>query len=87
MKEMEKANLYCPRDFSVIGFDDLPLSSLITPKLTTIAQDIERKAQFATKILFRHIEDRGLPAENVCLDVHLVERQSVRSMNKVMVAR
>lgn len=32
------AGLYCPKDISVIGFDDLPLARYFQPPLTTIAQ-------------------------------------------------
>ncbi|MCL2702009.1 MAG: LacI family transcriptional regulator [Defluviitaleaceae bacterium] len=70
-----------PRDCSVIGFDNLAVSGLIEPPLTTIEQDIEKKARTATEILFRHIADPARPAENVVLDVCLVERESVADRN------
>ena len=69
---------YCiPEDYSVIGFDNLPLSSFLTPQLTSVAQNIEQKAKYTLDILFRHLEDPSLPAENVILDVNLVVRDSV----------
>lgn len=66
-----------PQDYSLIGFDNLPISRYITPKLTTIGQDIGKKAELAGEMLFRHIQDPEAPAENVFLDVQLIERQSV----------
>lgn len=78
--QLEQMGYQVPRDYSVIGFDDLSISRYTTPKLTTIFQDIDLKAKTACDILFRHIEDNNMPMENVCLDVKLIERQSVRSL-------
>ncbi|MCM8709839.1 LacI family transcriptional regulator [Clostridium sp. SYSU_GA19001] len=72
--------LQVPKDYSIIGFDNLPLSYYVTPKLTTIAQDINLKAKLASDILFRHMNDLSLPSESIVLDVHLIERASVRSI-------
>lgn len=69
-----------PEQFSIIGFDNLPLSYYITPKLTTIAQDINKKAQLASDILFRHMKDCSIHAESINLDVQLIERDSVRTI-------
>lgn len=77
IEEMKTMGLRVPEDYSVIGFDDLPISHYVTPKLTTISQDINKKALLASDILFRHISDHSLPAESIVLDVNLVERESV----------
>ena len=36
---VKKEGLSVPEDISVIGFDDLPIASQLTPSLTTIRQD------------------------------------------------
>ncbi|MBQ3270031.1 MAG: LacI family DNA-binding transcriptional regulator [Clostridia bacterium] len=69
--------LRVPEDISVLGFDDLPIASLVTPRLTTIAQDLDQKASLTVGMLVRHIDDKSLPPERVTLDVHVVERDSV----------
>ncbi|MCR5595357.1 MAG: LacI family transcriptional regulator [Lachnospiraceae bacterium] len=40
-----------PDDISIIGFDDTPLSRMLTPRLTTIRQDMRQKAQVATEYM------------------------------------
>lgn len=65
-----------PEDVSVVGFDDLDISAIVTPKLTTVAQDIPTKAAMAVDLLLTAIEKRDRPAEPVTLDVHLVPRES-----------
>jgi LacI family transcriptional regulator len=78
MDHLRALGISVPEDCSVIGFDNLPFGAYTAPRLTTIAQDIQRKAQLAIDVLFRHIQDPALPAENIILDVALVERESVR---------
>ena len=72
--------LRVPEDLSVVGFDNLPLCSLISPRLTTVAQDANAKAEMTVDMLVRHIEDRTLPPEREVLGVRLVERESVRRL-------
>jgi LacI family transcriptional regulator len=76
MAGLAETGLAVPGDVSVIGFDDLDLSAIVTPKLTTVAQDIPTKAAMAVDLLLTTIEKRDRPAEPVTLDVHLVERES-----------
>lgn len=66
-----------PSDYSIIGFDNLPISQYITPKLTTISQDINQKAQYALDVLFQHLNNSSLPTQNLVLDVELIKRESV----------
>lgn len=69
--------LRVPEHLSLIGFDDFPISSVAPFSLTTIHQDIEKKASETCRILFEHIEKPDKPSESVTLDVRLVERDSV----------
>lgn len=80
MGELRKLGCVVPDDYSIIGFDDLSISDSVTPRLTTISQNISKKAQLATNILFRHIQDPTVPAENVVMDVQLIERDSVKTL-------
>jgi LacI family transcriptional regulator len=70
------AGVLVPADVSVIGFDDLDISACITPRLTTIAQDIPGKAANAVDRLLALIDGGDRPADPLVLDVRLVERDS-----------
>lgn len=74
---LRSGGLSLPRDFSIVGFDNLMICRQTTPQLTTIAQNLEQKAQLAVDILFRRLKAPTAPAESLVLDVHLVERESV----------
>ncbi|MET0234088.1 MAG: LacI family DNA-binding transcriptional regulator [Kibdelosporangium sp.] len=65
-----------PGDVSVIGFDNLDLCAYVSPKLTTISQDITQKAATAVHMLITSIEGRKQVRAPVTLDVDLVERAS-----------
>lgn len=66
-----------PKDLSIIGFDDLPLCLYVTPKLTTIHQQVLQKAEISTNLLFDLIQHKSCEVKNIVLDVEIMERQSV----------
>lgn len=82
MEALRDRGVRVPEDLSIIGFDDMPLATHTFPRLTTIAQDLERKAKYVVDILFRHIADASAPMESMTLDVALVERDSVQDLRK-----
>lgn len=50
--------LKVPEDISVIGFDDLPIADMVTPKLTTVKQPFERIGGEAVHFLVDVVEGR-----------------------------
>ena len=69
-----------PNDLSIIGFDNLLPSIYVTPKLTTISQNIESKGKAAVKLLIDYIKNGSVPKNKLTLDVELIERQSVKRL-------
>jgi LacI family transcriptional regulator len=77
MRALLEASRQIPRDVSVIGFDNVELSSIVHPPLTTIHQPKYEIGQAAVEILLR-LAGRGehrVP-EHRLFGVNLVERQS-----------
>ena len=66
-----------PKDLSVIGFDNINLCKLTTPKLTTIGQDIKRKAELAANLLIDTICGTQSHPLSTIIEPELIERQSV----------
>jgi LacI family transcriptional regulator len=71
--------LKLPQDCSVIGFDNIPLASYITPELTTVAQPIYELGETASRLLLDAMRETT-PAQRVYMDTRLVLRQSVTSI-------
>ncbi|MGN0342418.1 MAG: LacI family DNA-binding transcriptional regulator [Roseburia sp.] len=66
-----------PEDVSVVGYDDLPISSLLSPPLTTIRQDrleLGKCAFSALDILIDHV-----PISHILLHPKLIIRDSTAS--------
>lgn len=76
MDAVRDHGLRIPDDISIIGFDDIPQASLITPALTTVRQPLEQMGYMATHILLKQIEDCAYPSEHVELPTKLIIRSS-----------
>ena len=72
-----------PDDISVMGFDDLPIARMVTPRLTTVAQPFLEIGEAAVKWLIRAASQSPSPSEigDYLLPHRLVERESVRSIS------
>jgi len=73
------ASVVVPRDVSIIGFDDLPFTSLTRPPLTTIHQPIHKKGEFAADLLL-DILTNGAELTQYVFPTTLVERESVAAI-------
>jgi LacI family transcriptional regulator len=73
---LQQYGIALPGGMSVIGFDDLPLSALLSPPLTTIRQPLEEMGHMATTMLLRLIACEGLDTQRVELATSLIVRAS-----------
>lgn len=78
IKTCGEAGVQCPRDVSIIGFDDISVSPWISPALTTIRQPRAEIGRLAARILLDGIEDpsRTPDPSEFLLDFELVVRGS-----------
>ena len=66
-----------PEDIKLVGFDDVLVSRLTSPQITTIHQPIKEMASLAVELLLKNKEDQVIPNRSI-LPVTLVERESTR---------
>lgn len=62
-----------------MGFDDIPMTEYVRPRLTTIRQDIDKRAETAVRILDKLITHSASSYKEI-LPVSLVERESVKQL-------
>ena len=79
---LRAAGLECPRDISIVGFDDITVSRCMVPALTTMRQPREEIGRVSTKMLLDLLEggEERVPPVRVVLRSELVVRDSVRRL-------
>ncbi|MFF7281059.1 substrate-binding domain-containing protein [Streptomyces griseorubiginosus] len=76
---LREAGRSVPHDVSVVGFDDVPFATDLTPALTTIRVPYEELGRTAVRLALER--EVGLASDNhVVLSTQLVIRDSVRSV-------
>ena len=66
-----------PADLMIVGFDDVPTASLVTPRLTTIRQPATDLGAAAARLLFALIADEEEATPPMPFPTTLMERESV----------
>lgn len=72
-----------PGEISVVGFDNIELSALIEPKLTTVDQNMHKLGSKAASMLLEIIEkkDKQQSPKRVVVTSTLIERDSCQKVN------
>ena len=82
MNELEKQGVRIPQDMSVAGYDGIPLSQVLRPRLTTYRQGAERMGREAARLLIEEIEhpDTWLP-QQITVEGELVPGDTVAKID------
>lgn len=70
-----------PGQIQIMGCDNDPFSSLITPSLTTLQQPISLMAEIGVDMLLRLINDQGLSERSKCLEPSIIIRESTKEIS------
>ncbi|GIO65844.1 LacI family DNA-binding transcriptional regulator [Paenibacillus sp. FSL M7-1455] len=71
-----------PDDVQIIGFDDIPLSTLLTPSLTTIRQPAYDMGRAAASLLIQLIENENVDNKTIQMPVTFTERDTTRKVEQ-----
>lgn len=74
---LREAGLQCPKDVSVMGFDDLDLAETTNPSLSSVSQSGYQLGSNAAQILIDRIQGNAEPAKHLVLQTTLNLRGSV----------
>jgi len=75
---LRENNIKVPQDVDVIGFDNIYVSSLFYPKLTTVEQPMYDMGSVGMRMLIKIINKKKLEEEHIVLDHLLIERDSCK---------
>jgi LacI family transcriptional regulator len=76
LQSCQEMGCFVPRDVAIIGYDDIPMASWVTPTLTTCKVNFEDMGKAATRLLINHINDCADSCNNLVLEPQLVIRDS-----------
>jgi DNA-binding LacI/PurR family transcriptional regulator len=68
--------LQIPKDVSIASFDDLPLSSYVVPRLTTVRRDNKMIGKAMTKMLLERLKNPKRPQQRLELPTQFIIRES-----------
>lgn len=74
LRALQENRIAVPDDVSIVGFDDIPAASLVTPPLTTVMQDTRLAGEVLVDTLLRLVG--GQPAAGTVLSTRLIVRRS-----------
>lgn len=77
MQGIEELGLKVPDDIAIVGFDDINICDLVTPKLTTIRQDRDKIGKLAAMQLIEIINSRT-PGRSVIEPALVIRESSVK---------
>jgi LacI family transcriptional regulator len=78
----KERGLVIGRDLSLVGFDDAPWATALTPSLTVVDLPIEEMAKFAVDNLIAQIDWPQSPHKSVALGTDLIIRDSVADLTR-----
>jgi LacI family transcriptional regulator len=76
MAAAHERGLDLPRELSIVGYDDAPISRYVYPKLTTVHYPIADMGRMAAKWVLKNVYEQEQPVQQVFEPV-LIERDSV----------
>jgi LacI family transcriptional regulator len=76
MQAIKEKGLRIPEDIGLVGYDDIPFSSLISPALTTIRLKKQELGAESVKLLLSRINGNRKKTKKVMLGVKLQIRES-----------
>ncbi len=82
MSRLQQRGVRVPEDISVIGYDNIELAEYFSPPLTTVHQPKRRVGKNAFEILLERIKDKEHERRIFEMHPEIVERDTVRDLNK-----
>ncbi len=76
MNYLKEKNIKIPEEVSVVGIDNMEISSIIEPKLTTVNFDYKKSGEKAAEMILNKIELKSMDKERYVLGYDIIRRKS-----------
>lgn len=81
LKYISECGKKVPDDYSIISYDNTLHNFVVSPKITTIDQDLGKLARNSCRLLFKNINNKNVDPEVICLNPQLIVNESVKTIN------
>ncbi len=78
LHRLNRSGVKVPEEVKIVGFDNIPLSELIDPSLTTVAQPIRDLGINAAELLLKKIDNPAAPDQQILMQCFLIERETTK---------
>lgn len=82
LKAAVELGIKVPEELQIVGFDGIAMGEMLSPGLTTIAQDVYKMGAIATRVLIKRIEKQKIEQHFYEVPVQLKLRGTTRSVEK-----
>jgi LacI family transcriptional regulator len=77
MEAVKQCGLRIPEDVAIVGFDDIPAASWVSPRLSTIAQCPDEMGEHLTNMVFERIDgEYSGVSRRIEVPCRFIERES-----------
>lgn len=80
LKAASTMGIHVPNDLQIVGFDGVAMGEMLSPGLTTVAQDVYKMGAIATRVLIKRIENKKVEKSFYEVPVKLIVRGTTRSV-------
>lgn len=85
MLAIKKTGLRIPQDIGLMGFNNDPITSIVTPTISSIDQPAFEMGKTAARIFIQMIHNHEVTAENIILKPKLVVRESSKRLTDKLI--
>lgn len=78
LQEAYRRGYKIPEELQIIGYDDIPTSDLVVPRLSTIHQPAYQMGYEGANMLYQLITNQTVKKKKIVLPVHFQERETLR---------
>lgn len=82
LEAVNASGLQIGKDIAIVGFDDIPIATLMNPKLTVVSRPMQEMGELAAKLLLERIETPDKPFREIVMRPHLIVRGSETMVRK-----
>jgi LacI family transcriptional regulator len=76
LEAINASGLQIGKDIAVVGFDDIPIATLMNPKLTVVSRPMQEMGEWAAKLLLDRIHNPDAAVRQILMRPHLIVRGS-----------